>query len=211
MGMGEPLVNYRNLWTAIRTLCSTQGLGMSPRRLTVSTVGVAPQILRFGGEDLAVNLAVSLHAPNDPMRSSMMPMNDRYPLEQLIGACKEYSARTHRRVTFEYVLINGVNDSLTDAAGVGGTTKRVALPRQFDTTEPCAGYGDEGYAEGAGLRFSEGCRGCRCPTTVRIERGVDIAAACGQLKVEEEPGSRHRSLNPDLVKAHVTANLAASL
>ena len=111
MGMGEPLVNYNNLWTTIRTLCSPQGLGMSPRRLTVSTVGVVPQIGRFAREDMAVNLAVSLHAANDELRSSMMPLNDRYPLSSLIASCREYTALTHRRVTFEYVLINGTNDS----------------------------------------------------------------------------------------------------
>src|SRR5207247_2416293 len=112
MGMGEPLVNYNNLWGAIRRLNSPDGLGMSARRLTVSTVGVAPQIRRFAREDLTVNLAVSLHAPNDELRSSMLPMNTRYPIAELIDACRDYIAKTHRRITFEYVLINGVNDSL---------------------------------------------------------------------------------------------------
>src|SRR5207249_7397760 len=103
MGMGEPLLNYRNLWRAITTLNSPQGLGMGARRLTVSTVGVVPQIRRLASEDLAINLAVSLHAPNDRFRSELVPMNQRHPVAELIDACRFYVEQTHRRITFEYV------------------------------------------------------------------------------------------------------------
>jgi len=211
MGMGEPLVNYNNLWTTIHTLCSPQGLGMSPRRLTVSTVGVVPQIGRFAREDMAVNLAVSLHAANDELRSSMMPMNNRYPLSSLIAACREYTALTHRRVTFEYVLISGTNDSPEQARELAALLKGLLCHVNLIPLNPVPGTGMRATPRERVFAFQKVLDDAGIPTTVRIERGVDIAAACGQLKVSEEPGARHRSLNPDLVKAHVAADLAATI
>jgi 23S rRNA (adenine2503-C2)-methyltransferase len=208
MGMGEPLVNYNNLWSAIRTIYSPQGLGMSARRMTVSTVGVAPQIRKFGREDLPVNLAVSLHAPNDRLRSTMMPMNDRYPLAELISSCRDYVETTHRRITFEYVLINGVNDGLDMARELASRLKGLLCHINLIPLNPVPGTGMRATPRERVLAFQKIVEEAGISTTVRIERGVDIAAACGQLKAEEQPGARHRSLNPDLVQAHVQAAIA---
>ncbi|MFL5732116.1 MAG: 23S rRNA (adenine(2503)-C(2))-methyltransferase RlmN [Chloroflexia bacterium] len=210
MGMGEPLVNYNNLWNAIRTLNSPQGLGMSARRLTVSTVGVAPQMRRFAREALQVNLAVSLHAPNDELRSSMMPMNDRYPVAELIDACRDYVEATHRRITFEYVLINGVNDGLDLARQLAARLKGLLCHVNLIPLNPVPGTGMRATPREQVFAFQKILEDAGVPTTVRIERGVDIAAACGQLKAEEQPGARHRSLSPELVQAHVAADLAAA-
>ena len=208
MGMGEPLVNYNNLWAAIHMLNSPQGLGMSARRLTVSTVGVAPQIRRFGRENLPVNLAVSLHAPTDELRSSTMPMNKRYPIAELMDACRDYVAQTNRRITFEYVLINGVNDSLEQAGQLASLLKGMLCHVNLIPLNPVPGTGMLATPREQVFAFQKVLEDAGISATVRIERGVDIAAACGQLKVEEEPNSHRRSLNPDLVQAHIEADLA---
>ena len=209
MGMGEPLVNYNNLWAAIHMLNSPQGLGMSARRLTVSTVGVAPQIRRFGREDLPVNLAVSLHAPTDELRSSTMPMNKRYPIAELMDACRDYVAQTNRRITFEYVLINDVNDSLEQARQLASLLKGMLCHVNLIPLNPVPGTGMLATPREQVFAFQKVLEDAGVSATVRIERGVDIAAACGQLKVAEEPNSRRRSLNPELVQAHIEADLAA--
>jgi len=210
MGMGEPLVNYNNLWAAIRTLNSPQGLGMGARRLTVSTVGIAPQIRRFAHEDLTVNLAVSLHAPNDHVRSQFMPMNERYPIAELMAACREYAETTRRRITFEYVLINGVNDSLDLAHELAALLKGMLCHVNLIPLNPVPGTGMRATPREQVFAFQKIVEDAGISTTVRIERGVDIAAACGQLKAESGESSRRRSLNPELVQAHVQADLASS-
>jgi 23S rRNA (adenine2503-C2)-methyltransferase len=209
MGMGEPLVNYNNLWAAMRMLNSPQGLGMGARRMTVSTVGIAPQIRRFAHEDLAVNLAISLHAPNDELRGSFMPINLRYPVEELLAACREYVDITHRRITFEYVLINGVNDTLELAEQLRKRLRGLLCHVNLIPLNPVPGTGMQATPRQQVFAFQKILEDAGIHTTVRIERGVDIAAACGQLKVEEEPGSRRRSLNPELVQAHVQSDLAS--
>ena len=210
MGMGEPLVNYNNLWAAIRTIHSPQGLGMSARRMTVSTVGVAPQMRRFAREDLPVNLAVSLHSPDDELRSSMMPMNNRYPIAELLSTCRDYTQQTMRRITFEYVLINGVNDSPEMATRLAGLLKGMLCHVNLIPLNPVPGTGMKATPRARVLTFQKIIEDAGISTTVRIERGVDIAAACGQLKVEEEPGVLRRSLNPKLLQEHVQADLAAN-
>jgi 23S rRNA (adenine2503-C2)-methyltransferase len=208
MGMGEPLVNYNNLWSAIRILNSPQGVGMGARRMTVSTVGIAPQIRRFAHEDLAINLAISLHSPNDELRGSFMPINLRYPIDELLAACREYVDITHRRITFEYVLINGMNDSLELAEELRERLRGLLCHVNLIPLNPVPGTGMEATPREQVFAFQRVLEDAGIHTTVRIERGVDIAAACGQLKVEEEPGSRRRSLNRELVQAHVQADLA---
>lgn len=209
MGMGEPLVNYNHLWAAIRTLNSPDGLGLGARRLTVSTVGIVPGIKRFAQEDLAVNLAVSLHASNDELRGSFMPINYRYPVTDLIDACREYVQKTRRRITFEYVLINGVNDSMALAAELRDRLRGLLCHVNLIPLNPVPGTGMLATPRAQVFAFQKVLEDANIHTTVRIERGVDIAAACGQLKVAEEPGSRRRTLNPELVQAHVLADLAA--
>jgi 23S rRNA (adenine2503-C2)-methyltransferase len=209
MGMGEPLVNYNNLWTAIRTINSPQGLGMGARRMTVSTVGLVPGIKRFAKEDLAINLAVSLHAPNDELRGSFMPINHKYPVAELLSACKEYVGLAHRRITFEYVLISGVNDGMEMAAELRDRLKGLLCHVNLIPLNPVPGTGMKATPRTQVYAFQKVLEDAGIHTTVRIERGVDIAAACGQLKVEEEPGAKRRSLNPELVQAHVLASLAS--
>jgi 23S rRNA (adenine2503-C2)-methyltransferase len=209
MGMGEPLVNYSHLWGAIRTLNSPQCVGLGVRRLTVSTVGIVPRIRQFAKEDLAVNLAVSLHAPNDTLRSEMVPINHRYPVADLIAACREYTEVTRRRITFEYVLISGVNDSLALAAELRDLLKGMLCHLNLIPLNPVPGTGMLATRREQVFAFQKIVEEVGISTTVRIERGVDIAAACGQLKVAEEPNSKRRSLNPDLVRAHVQADLAS--
>ncbi len=211
MGMGEPLVNYNNLWSAIRTLNSPQAVGLGARRMTVSTVGIAPQIRRMSHEDLAVNLAVSLHAPNDELRSSFMPMNSRYPIADLLSACHDYVEATHRRITFEYVLINGVNDGLNLAHELAGLLKGMLCHVNLIPLNPVPGTGMRATPRERVFAFQKILEDAGISTTVRIERGVDIAAACGQLKVEEEAGARRRTLNPELLTVHVQADLAGTL
>ncbi len=209
MGMGEPLLNYKNLWGAIRTLNSPQGLGMGARRITVSTVGVAPQIRRLATEDLAINLAVSLHAPNDELRTSLVPLNSRYPIAELMRACKGYFEATHRRITFEYVLISGENDHLDHACQLGALLKGMLCHVNLIPLNPVPGTGMQATPREQVYAFQRIVEEAGISTTVRIERGVDIAAACGQLKVEEEPHSRRSSLNPELVRAHVQVDLSS--
>ena len=212
MGMGEPLVNYQNLWQAIRVINSPQGLGLGARRLTVSTVGIVPQIRHFADEDLAVNLAVSLHAANDELRGSFMPINLRYPIRDLVDACREYTDKTHRRVTFEYVLISGTNDALDDAAQLAGLLKSMLCHVNLIPLNPVPGTGMQATPRAQVLAFQKVLEDAGIATTIRIERGVDIAAACGQLKVEsDQPNSRRRSLNPELVRAHIQADLASQV
>src|SRR6266566_4091417 len=111
MGMGEPLHNYDNVLQALRILNSPQGFHLGARHMTVSTVGLVPAIRKLSQERLQVNLAISLHAPTDELRSQTMPINKKYPLEELLAACQDYIAATKRQVTFEYVLLSGVNDT----------------------------------------------------------------------------------------------------
>jgi 23S rRNA (adenine2503-C2)-methyltransferase len=177
--------------------------------MTVSTVGIVPGIRRFAHEGVAVNLAVSLHAPNDELRGSFMPINLRYSISELIAACQEYVNTTHRRITFEYVLINGVNDGLDLAAQLRDLLSGLLCHVNLIPLNPVPGTGMKATAREDVFAFQKVLEDAGIHTTVRIERGVDIAAACGQLKVEEEPGSRRRTLNPELVRAHVQADLAA--
>ena len=109
-GMGEPLANYKAVWQALHTLTDQQGFGLGARHFTLSTVGLAPMIERMAGEPLQVNLAVSLHAPTDELRNTLVPINKRYPLGVLLTACRNYTERTHRRLSFEYALMRGIND-----------------------------------------------------------------------------------------------------
>ena len=210
MGMGEPLVNYQNLWQAIHMMNSPQGLGIGARRMTVSTVGIVPQIRRFAHEELAVNLAVSLHAANDELRGSFMPINLRYPTQDLMDACRYYTEQTRRRVTFEYVLISGTNDTLSDARQLAALLKGLLCHVNLIPLNPVPGTGMSATSREQVLAFQKVLEDAGIATTIRIERGSDIAAACGQLKVEEDqPNSRRRSLNPELVRAHVQADLAS--
>ena len=130
MGMGEPLANYDALWQAIEMLNSPDGFGLGARNMVISTAGLVPQIKRLSREKLQVGLAVSLHASDNALRDRLVPINRKYPLEELIPACREYYRATGRRVSFEYVLFKGINDSVAQARALARAAPGFELPRQ---------------------------------------------------------------------------------
>ena len=184
MGMGEPFANYDRWWRAVERLHDPQGFNMGARSLTVSTVGLVPGIRRLADAPLPVNLAISLHAANDELRSAMMPVNRRYPLAELLAATREYLAKTNRRVSFEYVLLQGQNDAPEQAAELAELLR--GLPQHLVHVNLIPWNPVPGMPLGRSerrrvLAFQRALqeRGVAC--TVRVERGVAIAAACGQL------------------------------
>jgi 23S rRNA (adenine2503-C2)-methyltransferase len=179
MGMGEPLANYDATWGAVRRL--HDDVGLSARRLTVSTVGIVPGIRRLASEDLPVNLAVSLHAADDALRDELVPINRRYPLAALAAACRDYVAATRRRLSLEWALMAGVNDRPHDAAGLAGFARPLGAHVNLIPLNPTPGFGVPGSPPAAVRAFQDALRGFGVNVTVRRPRGRDIAAACGQL------------------------------
>lgn len=181
MGMGEPLANYAATWQALRRLNDPNGFNLGARHLTVSTVGLVPAIRRFSKEPEQVGLAISLHAPTDELRNTIVPINRRYPLAMLMQAVRDYVATTHRRVTFEYALMDQLNDSDAQADQFAGLVQGLLchinlIPLNPTPNSPWSGSPDERvYA------FQDRLQAAGIPTTVRLRRGIDIAAGCGQL------------------------------
>jgi 23S rRNA (adenine2503-C2)-methyltransferase len=195
MGMGEPLLNYPNVLKAVHLLNEEVGIAM--RHITVSTVGVVPNIDKLAEEDLQLTLAVSLHAPNDLLRSELVPLNDKYPIDRLMQACREYVQKTRRRITFEYVLMAGVNDTEKEAHELGYLLQRQPLCSvntiPYNTTDVASRY--QRPTPEATRRFREIVESYGVTITQRKERGHRIAAACGQLKRSAlRPGSALRPL-----------------
>jgi len=182
MGMGEPLLNYDNTWRAIVNLNDREGLALGARRFTVSTAGVVPGIEKMAREPLAVGLAVSLHAPNDALRDQLVPMNRRYPLEDLLQACKTYIRHRGRRVTFEYALAKGLNDSDEHAQQTADLLQGLLCHVNLIPLNPTPGCDYEPSTRERVLRFQEILVKGRIQTTVRLRRGIDIQAGCGQLR-----------------------------
>jgi 23S rRNA (adenine2503-C2)-methyltransferase len=182
MGMGEPLANAATVLAALRVM--TGELGLGARHLTVSTVGVVPGIRKLATEPLQVNLAVSLHAANDELRNRLVPLNKRYPIEVLIAACESYISVTHRRISFEWALMDGVNDRPGDAAELAGLARRLRAHVNLIPLNPTPGgraLGLNGTSP-AGVRvFRDRLVSHGVNVTVRRTRGVSIDAACGQL------------------------------
>jgi 23S rRNA (adenine2503-C2)-methyltransferase len=177
MGMGEPLANYDQTLAALWRL--HDHLGISARRLTVSTVGVVPGIRRLAQEALPVNLAVSLHAANDALRDHLVPLNRRYPLTVLAAACADYVATTGRRLSIEWAVIGGVNDAGRDAEELAAFARPLRAHVNLIALNPTAGYRAPGRARAA--RFGSMLEELGVNVTVRATRGVAIDAACGQL------------------------------
>lgn len=182
MGMGEPLANYDNSLAAIRTLNDDQGLHIGARHITVSTVGLVPQILKLAKEDIQINLAVSLHAPDNETRSETMPVNRRYPIEQLIEACKKYVEKTNRRIFFEYVLLHGQNDSVAHADALGKLLKGMLCHVNLIPVNPTEDGPFKRPAQEHRSAFQKKLREYGVPSTIRMEKGIDINAGCGQLR-----------------------------
>ncbi len=179
MGMGEPLANYDRVWEAVGRLHADMGL--SARHLTISTVGIVPGIRRLAGEGLPVNLAVSLHAANDTLRDELVPINRRYPLGVLLDACRAYVAAKNRRLSFEWALIDGVNDRDLDAEQLAGLARPLAAHVNLIPLNPTPGYPTRGTPPAGVRAFREALAARGVNATVRSTRGNDIAAACGQL------------------------------
>ncbi len=180
MGMGEPLANYDNLLTALAILMDGKGLEFTERRVTVSTCGLAPRIIDLG-RDVRVNLAVSLHAADDHTRSLLMPINRRYPVGQLLAACRSWPLPKKRVILFEYILIRGINDGEKDARLLAEKLQDIPcrinlLPYNESDSLPYERPDDDTV-----LRFSRILRRAGFTTIVRSSRGADISAACGQL------------------------------
>jgi 23S rRNA (adenine2503-C2)-methyltransferase len=181
MGMGEPLANYDNTWQAMVRM--HDAIGLSARHLTVSTVGIVPGIERLARETLPVNLAVSLHAANDTLRDALVPINRRYPLDRLMAACSQYLTLSNRRVSFEWALIHGTNDRMSDADELAERCRSLRLPAHVNLIplNPTPGFGVPGTPKAGVVRFRDRLRALGVNATVRDNRGTDIAAACGQL------------------------------
>ncbi len=182
MGMGEPLHNYRQVWTAIRRLTDPDAFGLGARHITVSTVGLVPMIDRMAEEGLQVNLAVSLHAPNDELRSQLVPIDQRYPVADLLAAVERYIARTNRRVTFEYALMQGINDSPELAVELAQKIQHLLCHVNVIPLNPIPGSPFQPSSPEETERFVGILRDHGIPTTVRLRRGIEINAGCGQLR-----------------------------
>ncbi|MBC8159663.1 MAG: radical SAM protein [Roseiflexaceae bacterium] len=181
MGMGEPFANYDRWWQSVERLHDPQGLNMGARSLTVSTVGLVPGIQRLAEEKLPINLAISLHSPDDTLRSEMMPVNKKYPIAALLAAARQYVAKTNRRVSFEYVLLQGKNDSPEQAARLGELLRGMLCHVNLIPWNPVPGAPLH-RSHGERIRaFQRVLQDAGVACTVRQERGVAIAAACGQL------------------------------
>src|SRR5215469_4598977 len=194
MGMGEPLHNYDNVLRALRILNSPQGFNLGARHMTVSTVGLVPAIRKLSHEPLQVNLAISLHAATDELRSQTMPVNKKYPLKELLAACQDYIAATGRQVTFEYVLLAGVNDTPQHAHQLGqllAPLQQFAHVNCIPVNATSADYRPPG--PGAMRAFRDILSGHGVSNSVRAERGDDIAAACGQLRTRFEKRQRNQT------------------
>jgi 23S rRNA (adenine2503-C2)-methyltransferase len=182
MGMGEPLFNYDEVAKAIRVLLDPDGISFSKRRITVSTSGVVPEIKRLGDE-LNVNLAVSLHAVNDDLRDKIVPLNRKYPLKQLLDACAQYPGVSNsRRITFEYVMLKDVNDSDQDAKTLTKILRNVPSKLNLIPFNPWPGAPFECSDADRIQRFGDILNDAGYVSTTRKTRGADIMAACGQLK-----------------------------
>ena len=182
MGMGEPLYNYENVAKALKIVMDGEGLSISKRKITLSTAGVVPAMKRCG-EELNVNLAVSLHAVTDEIRDEIVPLNRKYPLSELIPACRDYpGVHNARRITFEYIMLKGVNDSEADARELIRLLKGIPAKINLIPFNPWPGAPYECSTPEAIQRFAQILNDAALSAPVRTPRGQDIMAACGQLK-----------------------------
>jgi 23S rRNA (adenine2503-C2)-methyltransferase len=185
MGMGEPFHNYAATMKMIGIINDPEGMGFGARRITVSTSGIVPFIDKLSDEPYQVNLAVSIHAGNDKLRSSLVPINERWPIDELLAACRSYIAKTGRRVSFEYALMAGVNGSELDARQLAARLKGMLCHVNVIPYNPTPGANYRRPTPSEIQDFVDVLRAKGVPATVRYSRGVDIGAACGQLRAQE--------------------------
>jgi 23S rRNA (adenine2503-C2)-methyltransferase len=184
MGMGEPLQNYAATLKMVAIINDPRGLNMGARRITISTSGVVPRIDALSEEPYQVNLAVSLHAPDDERRDRLVPLNLRYPVAALLAACERYIVRTGRRVSFEYAMMKGINDDEATARVLAARLRRMICHVNLIPLNPVDLLPYERPDPAEIARFATILREAGIPTTVRYSRGMEIAAACGQLRAE---------------------------
>ncbi len=200
MGMGEPMANYDRVWQAIRILVDKRGFNLGARHITVSTVGIVPGILRMAEEPLQVTLAISLHAPEDELRNHLVPINRTYPIPVLMDAVRTYIRRTKRRVTFEYALMRDINDRPEHARALARLLKGMLVHVNLIPINPVKGSPYQPTPRKDTVRFARTLEAAGIPVTVRLRRGIDINAGCGQL--------RRRTL--DNKKPHTSFQVAVS-
>ena len=196
MGMGEPLLNYDNVAKALKIIMDGEGISLSKRRITLSTSGVVPKI-HHCGEELGVNLAISLHAVTDDVRDILVPINKRYPISELLQACKDYPASNNaRRITFEYVMLDGINDTPADARELVRLLKDIPAKVNLIPFNPWPGSNYICSSNNAIHRFAKIINDAGYSSPVRVPRGQDIMAACGQLKTAsvKERASENRQI-----------------
>jgi 23S rRNA (adenine2503-C2)-methyltransferase len=184
MGMGEPFHNYDATLAAIDLLNDPQGMNLGERRFTISTVGLVPGIRRFAAEKRQINLAISLHAANDELRASLLPIDNKYPISELLLACKDYIAATNRRLTFEWALIQDVNDLPEHARELGNLLRGMLCHVNVIPLNPTRKYPGKATTHLRAEAFKAELERFGIPCTIRIRRGIDIHAGCGQLAVE---------------------------
>jgi 23S rRNA (adenine2503-C2)-methyltransferase len=189
MGMGEPLANYDNLLKALRILNAPWGGGIGARKITISTSGLAPQIRRLADEPLQFRLAISLHGATDEVRNKIMPVNRKYPLKELVAACEYYQGQKGRMLTFEYVLITGVNDSIEQAKLLAALARRLFAKVNLIPYNQVEGLPWERPDEETQEKFLAALKKQKVIATLRREKGHDIDAACGQLRLKTEKES----------------------
>jgi 23S rRNA (adenine2503-C2)-methyltransferase len=194
MGMGEPLHNYDETMKALRILADEHGLAVSPRRITLSTVGVLPALERLATEPLMPNLAISLHSTTEEQRDLLVPINRKYGIEELLAACRRFPLKRRERITFEYVMLKGVNDSPEDARRLVRLLNGIKAKVNLLPLNEAAGIPFERPSDEAVNRFAKTLAGRGVTVSVRKSRGRDIRAACGQLITESSavpaPGQR---------------------
>ncbi len=186
MGMGEPFLNYENTLEAVYRLMHSAGFNFGQRRMTVSTVGIVPGIRRFAKEDLQVNLAVSLHAASNDLRDDLMPINRKHPLDELFSAIGAYIARTNRQVTFEWALIDGINDTPLQAQALAARIEGMLAHVNLIPLNPTSGFAGQPSSPERIEQFTQILDRHHISHTVRLRRGIEISAGCGQLRRQQD-------------------------
>jgi 23S rRNA (adenine2503-C2)-methyltransferase len=190
MGMGEPLHNYDAVMKALEIITDTRGINIGPARITISTVGVVPGILRMAAEQRPYGLAVSLHGTDDTERNALVPAGRRWPMAELMDACRTYCERTQRRIFFEWTLIAGTNDSPDNARRLSALLAGLDAHVNLIPLNPTNGYDGTASPAGAADEFQRILKASGIPSTVRQRRGIDVAAGCGQLQSARARPSR---------------------
>ncbi len=189
MGMGEPLHNYDQVMAALDVITDRRGINLGPSRITISTVGVVPGILRLAEERRPYHLAVSLHGATEEERAALVPASRRWPLAELMAACRAYHAVTGRRIFFEWTLIAGQNDSPAQAGRLAGLLAGLAAHVNLIPLNPTGGFAGTATRSEAAITFQRVLQAAGFPSTIRQRRGIDVAAGCGQLRAEKaRPG-----------------------